>query len=254
MKRMLTLTLALVLVFSAVSGLAFAESWICPNCNETRDTEYCPYCAAQRPDRTSSTWVCPVCGQTLPAEYNFCPDDQAQKTSGKWPVRPFTGVGTSLKPYFNNPDGRRQAYFGPGKNYAGGGAYKPGHVQNARALFCEGSFALVDFYDPNVGKCCVYFSTNMLTNSNIDQVTLIPHSAITTAEVQPMEGPGYDYHVVDNTLKNQNTGEWYRVNVVLPRNTRVNVFFESNGWVFAEFTSEIGKARAWIPADMVDSY
>ena len=256
MKKMLVLMFVLAVAFSMISSLAFADGsgWICSNCNVERNTEYCPICGNHQPDKMKTTWICPTCGQTLPEEYNFCPDDQTGKSTGNWPVRYFTGVGTSLSPVYNNPDGRRQAYFGPNQHaYAGGGAYKPGHVQNAIALFCEGDYALVDFYDTNVGKCCVYFSTKVLTNMNIEQIVLTPHSARTIAEVQPMEGPGYDYHVVDNTIKNQTTGEWYRKKVVLSQNTRIDVFFETNGWVFAEFSSEIGLARAWIPASKVES-
>ena len=41
------------------------------------------------------------------------------------------------------------------------------------------------------------------------------------------------------------------VNRALEEGTDVNVFFETEGWVFAEFDCEMGTIRAWLPAEYV---
>ena len=39
--------------------------------------------------------------------------------------------------------------------------------------------------------------------------------------------------------------------IELGRGSLVNVFFETDGWVFAEFGCALGTIRGWIPAGMV---
>ena len=221
-KRLISLTVAWLFAFTPVlASIGESDTWDCPKCGRTGNTgNFCGSCANPRSVITLSPTVMPE-PEPTPESVPAVP----------WPVRAFTGVSTSLSPVnTDRANGRRQAYFGPDKyDYAGGGAFKPYAVQNAMALFREGDYALVDFYDPNVGKCCVYFPVGVLTNREMEEVTLIPYPARTTAKVQPMEGPGNDYHKVDNTMKNQRTGEWYRVLVELPQDTRIDVFFESEG-------------------------
>ena len=249
-RKISALLLVMILLLACTIGPAAADgsSWTCPNCHEERTTEYCPICAAKRP-ASSGGWICSTCGQTWPTAYNFCPDDQTPKSSGSWPVRVFSGVGVTLKMLPNNKSIKRLSYLGPSSNlYAGAGEFKASSVQNAIALFREGDYALVDFYYPSIGKCCVYFSILDLTDRNIELVTLTGHPARVISDVQPVEGPGYDYRVLEMLTPRKKIKE-----VILTPGTQIDVFFEMNGWVFAEFTASIGRARAWLPAGQVES-
>ena len=248
--KRISIFVLVILLLAGMFSIAGADggTWICPNCHEQRTTEYCPICAAKRP-ASSGDWVCSTCGQTWPAAYNFCPDDQTPKSSGSWPVRVFSGVGITLKTLPNNRNIKRMSYLGPGSNiYAAGGEFKASSVQNAIALFREGDYALVDFYYPSIGKCCLYFSVRDLTSRDIETITLTPHPAHVISDVQPVEGPGYDYRALELLTPRKFVKE-----VILTPGTQINVFFEMNGWVFIEFTGSIGRARAWLPAGQVES-
>ena len=41
--------------------------------------------------------------------------------------------------------------------------------------------------------------------------------------------------------------------VIIHEGQGIDVFFETDGWVFAEFTASVGRARAWLPASQVES-
>jgi len=194
-----------------------------------------------------ATWTCPTCGQELSQSYNFCPNDATARPSasaGSWPVWTLGGTGTSLRKLKSSKD-RHQSYLGPSKsNYHGAGAYKPYKVTSATALFREGDYVLVDMSYTTVGRRCVYFRASSLTNSSVEQVSLTPHAARTTGRVQPYYGPGtiYDRMTDDN-----------RNDIMLSSGTRISVYFEVNGWVFAEFQTVFGSTRGWIPANMVQA-
>ena len=167
---------------------------------------------------------------------------------GNWPEREFYGTGIALKALPNNKSIKRLSYLGPNSNmYARGGEFKASSVQNAIALFREGDYALVDFYYPATGKCCLYFAVKDLTSRDIEQVTLTGYPARVLSEVQPNEGPGYDYRLLEELTPRMAIKQVY-----LRPGTQVTVFFEMNGWVFIEFTGSIGRARAWVPASCVD--
>ena len=222
MKRMISLTIALMCLLTVLTGFAHADggSWYCSTCGTYRNTDFCPDCGARRP-----------AGQ-----------------SGSWMTLTMSGVGTSLRP-FNDQSRRHQSYFGPNSNYPGAGAYKPYKVTSATALFREGDFVLVDMSYQTVGRRCVYFKASSLTSAVVDQVTLSGTAAVTTSSVQPKFGPGYEYDSVEK--KNQKNGKTTTEAVTVGKGTRVNVFFEMNGWVFAEFGSSLGTIRAWLPANTV---
>ncbi|MCR5013079.1 MAG: hypothetical protein K6A72_12095 [Lachnospiraceae bacterium] len=168
----------------------------------------------------------------------------------QWPEKSFYGVGVYLPEPINFPNVKRQAYFGPSNYfYSPAGAYKATSVQNATALFREGDYALVDFYYPQIGKLCLYFQLDYLSTRNINEEVLTSYPAYITSEVQPMEGPGYDYHPLEETTPKMNIRQ-----ILLSRGTRIDVFFEMYGWVFAEFSCSLGLVRAWIPSSVVESY
>ena len=129
------------------------------------------------------------------------------------------------------------------------GGYKPYKVVSATVLFREGDYVLVDLDYKTVGRRCLYFKYSAITSAAADQVSLIAYPAVTTSAVQPKFGPGYEYDSV--VKKNQSNGSTMQENVVIGSGTQLSVFFEMNGWVFAEFGSILGTIRAWLPANTV---
>ena len=227
--------------------------WFCEACNEYRDTEYCPICGAHSPEESSSVWICPTCGKELPAEYRFCPDDRTERgvPGNKWPVKQLNRSSTSLKS-FSEEKKRHQSYFGPdAKAYGGAGAYKPYKVTSAFALFREGNFVYVDMSYSTVGRRCVYFKSTSVTNASVEEISLSTYAATVKHTVQPMFGPGNQYDVVDKTVTNQKTGKTRQEKIELSAGTSVNVFFETDGWVFAEFGCSLGTIRAWLPVSSI---
>ena len=191
--------------------------------------------------------------------------------SGKtWPVIELDGEDTVLNS-LSDSEGRRQAYYGPGSNYAQAGAYKPYKVLSAEALYREGNYTLVDMDYQTAGKRCVYFRTSYLTSQSAPAAAPDRFPARTTVSLIPMCGPGLAYEAVVQKepspyadwdlldLVGKFGGSWeiYEAlqdrtySVVLSQNSLVNVLFETEGWVFAEFECSIGMIRAWLPAEYV---
>lgn len=99
---------------------------------------------------------------------------------------------------------------------------------------------LVDLDYPT-GRQIVYFKKIDLTTLPEETVELVPYPSATVCAVTPLLGPGNQYGKVKHNGKE----------VLLDADTPVNVFFETEGWVFAEFDCSIGLIRAWLPADQV---
>ena len=253
MKKALTALLAFVCIFSLLLSIAFADgSWYCNTCGAYRDSEFCPVCGTQRLASDASVWICPICGNDIPSDYQFCPDDGTQRVTshGSWPVIELNGTGTSLRA-LSDSSKRHQAKFGPGSQYPDAGAYKPAKATSVIAFFKEGDYVCVDMTYTTVGRRCVYFKASALSNASANEVTMNSYSARTKAEVQPMFGPGQIYDpVVQKVAKN---GKTLTYNVTIPARTSINVFFENNNWVFAEFGCALGTIRAWIPVNQVEA-
>ena len=91
---------------------------------------------------------------------------------------------------------------------------------------------------PSVGVRRTYFRRSIFTDtSEIPEITLEGYPAITTKNVEARYGPGSTY----NRFSNADVGP----------NTKLTVFFEEDGYVFAEYTPGFELVRAWIPADSV---
>ena len=167
---------------------------------------------------------------------------QAFADRSAWPVISLSGYGTTLKPS-KDEKRRYQSTFGPGRGYPGAGAYKPYKVTSMTALMREGEYVLVDMSYQTVGRRILYFKDSSLTSATADEFSFSAHSAATTTTVQPMFGPGYAY----DEVQDQNGHR-----ITLGSGNRVSVFFEADGWVFAEFSCALGMIRAWLPADQVE--
>ncbi len=133
---------------------------------------------------------------------------------------------------------RVQSRCGPGDTYHGAGAYKPYKVTSTAALFAEGGYLLVDMDYTTVGHRRVYFLTGAFSGTGeVPEAALDGYDARTTGDLTPLFGPGGDYDVFTEAA--------------ILAGTHLLVYLEENGWVFAEFASDLGTVRAWLPADQI---
>lgn len=197
-----------------------------------------------------SVWYCPTCGIELSGDYQFCYNDGTARPDGSgtnpnpgpnnnhsWPTVSIQGSYTSFNRN-DDPEYRFQARSGPGKSYCGVGSYKIKKVSSAKILFREGGYAYIDLNYPTVGHRCLYVLAGMLSNDNAQQMNYSGISATATGSIIPRYGPGMNYDSFEEAS--------------ISSGTSVTVFFECNGWVFAEFNSlSLGTVRAWLPADQV---
>lgn len=136
-------------------------------------------------------------------------------------------------------DERVQSRCGPARTYHGAGAYKTYKMLSTDALFVEDGYVLVDLSYQTVGRRILYFPVSAFYNVNgVPTVTLDSVTAYTAADVIPTFGPGGEYDTFDEAA--------------VASGTRLAVFFEEDGWVFAEFESGLGTVRAWIPVEDVE--
>jgi hypothetical protein len=154
-----------------------------------------------------------------------------------WPVfDELTLYGVTIKPL--EGEKRVQSRCGPSKEYHGAGGYKPYKVTSTAALFAEGGYMLVDMYYTTVGHRRVYFPISAFTGTkNVPEASLTGYTAYTVSDLTPVFGPGGDYDVFTEA--------------VIASGTRLAVYLEENGWVFAEFACALGNVRAWVPAAQV---
>ena len=230
--------------------------------------------------------VMSLCGLSLAEEGS--PDSEA----AGWPEMTIAWADIALRD-LGDESMRHQAYYGPGKEYATAGAYKPYKVKNARSLLREGDYVLVELDYPTVGKRCVYFKKSMLREAPEEQVQLEAHPAKIDIAVIPVLGPGDDYDRLIQKMppewvfhpEDWPIDEWrkiygdnpgiFEVNalvetyggsdeieeatdrdewiVVLDPGTEISVFFETDGWVYTEFTCGTGLVRAWLPSRFVSA-
>lgn len=155
-----------------------------------------------------------------------------------WPRSSYQGISVSVYPL--PEDERYQSRCGPGRSYHGAGAYKTYKISSIKALFIEDGYVLVDLDYTTVGKRRLYFQTNIFTGlKGVPEATLTPYPAKTTCALTPRFGPGNAY----NDFQEAEIGS----------GTSLSVFFEENGWVFAEFDCALGPVRAWIPVESVEA-
>ena len=252
-RKGIAMVAAVLCLFMVLMGTASAESeWYCNTCKETWTTAWCPICGEHRPEG-EKTWICQTCGKEWSEEFNFCPDDRTEKmmTSGTWPALKLQGSDTGMKEYNPSTKRNRQARFGPNRDYPGAGLYSNSQIIKVKALLQEGNAVLVDMQTKGGGRRCVYFEEYTLKDYKVDPVSMTTHPAKIVTPVQASYGPGEEYDLVEHKRIAPRTGETLRDDVILTEGASIDVFFETDGWVFAEFTCSIGLIRAWIPANCV---
>ena len=248
---MIAVLVVTAIAFCVCSACAEESTWDCPECGKTGNTnQYCGGCGYARDGL----------------------NDDTQDNTAAWPEDPYSETEVKMVP-LQDSDGRHQAYFGPDKNtYASAGAYQPQLIYNAKVLFREGDYALVDFSERDSGKRCLYFKYIMLMKpNNAKAVNLKGYPAKTTNLLIPMYGPGEEYASVTQNMPSQ-YADWsfdelvsefggsyeigsalkpVRNSVYIEAGTQITVFFEMDGWVFAEVKCSLGLIRAWFPAEYV---
>lgn len=153
-----------------------------------------------------------------------------------WPEREYEGKRTGV--YELPRDKRYQSRCGPSRSYHGGGAYKTYKISSIKALFIEDGYVYADLDYTSVGRRRLYFSEDIFTSlSGVPDVSLSGYSAKTTEKVTPRFGPGSKYDEF--------------VEAKISAGTSLEVFFEEDGWVFAEFDCGLGSVRAWIRESQV---
>ena len=199
----------------------------------------------------------------------------AEETGKEWPVRGLTGQIIFLKPAsYLLKDIRRQTFAGPGRRYALSGAFRPDRVVTATALCREGDYVLTNLDYAN-SKRVVYFETQSLVSTDgVPEEKLEGVKAKTTKTVWPVYyGPGKEYDIVTQRtrsrfadLKPEILEELFEGDETLieralkdaihwvgvDAGSSVEVFFETNGWVYVETNCSIGPARFWLPASALE--
>lgn len=165
------------------------------------------------------------------------PAPTAGVAAAAWPEMEYESITVSVYPL--PEDKRYQSRCGPSRTYHGAGAYKSYKIESIQALFIEGDYVLADLSYTTVGNRRVYFQTSIFHSlKRVPSVSLEGYPAYTLETLTPRFGPGMKYDSFDQAQIGQGTP--------------LQVFFEENGWVFAEFDcSELGIVRAWIPVEQV---
>lgn len=153
-----------------------------------------------------------------------------------WPQVQYPRINISVRPL--PEDDRVASRCGPAKTYHGVGAYTTYKMISTQALFTEGNYVLVDLDYTTVGRRIVYFPQSAFKGvGNVPAANLNGVPAYTTASLTPTYGPGYAYDTFNEAA--------------IASQTPLQVYFEENGWVFAEFSCGLGVVRAWIPVAQV---
>ncbi len=238
-KKLISVLLLLGLLTQMTLAMADWSGWTCPVCGKTGNTlNFCPDCAAPRPDES---WTCPNCGQTGNTG-NFCGNCAHPRPSGS--VVPglterYVPVPVSM-PHLEDSSKRRQSQAGPSRQYPGAGAYKPYKVRHVDAFFVENGYVLVHLEYQTVEDRFLYFPKYVFASlrnvPEIDALEGVP--GITPKGTTPSWGPGAGY----TTFENWSTysGE------------PVTVFFRQNGYVYAEYSTGDGMVRMWLPENRVE--
>lgn len=160
--------------------------------------------------------------------------DTDSEAAVPWPTYTLTKYGLKIA----NENTAKQAYSGPSRNYTEAGNFLTWKLTRTDGLLIEGSYVLVEINYTSIGLRRVYFSRGVFKNSyNVPEVSLIGYPAVTTQSVSAWYGPGPMY----SAFEGANVGA----------NTQLSVFFEENGYVFAEYEAGFKLVRAWINANNV---
>ena len=230
-------------VISTVSSIASRADgtllWVLSSCGESA-TETVYYTL------DGSSWTSPAFTISLGEENSVSSASAATANEESWPSMSFDAYSAAM--YAEGED-RIQSRLGPSKDYCGGGAYKPYKTTSLYALFSENGYVFVDMDYSTVWHRRLYFPISKVYNleSSMQSKQWRGYAATTTVDITPSFGPGFDYDLFDSAP--------------LAAGNHVTVFFEENGYVFAEFNTTVSDTkstreetiRCYLPADKVQA-
>lgn len=154
-----------------------------------------------------------------------------------WPMSPYVGMKATLK---NDSSARVQTRCGPAGDYAGAGAFVKAKITRLHAYFIEGNYVYVELRSKTVAPRRLYIAKKFfyeIHKLDVPKVSLTGYDAVLTSSVTARFGPGIEFDVFKEAE--------------LSGGLSISVFYEENGWVYAEFPCAAGYVRGWIPADCV---
>ncbi len=135
---------------------------------------------------------------------------------------------------------RAYSYSGPGKDYLSSGGYKPYKQQRITVYFRDNGWYLTDVVYQTAEERFVYFRKSDFQSvpDSVPEVDSLPSwDGMTLCSVMPAWGPGSRFNRVER--------------YTVPGGTPIRVFFQENGFVYAEYQMAGSKTRMWLPADQV---
>ena len=135
---------------------------------------------------------------------------------------------------------RVYAYAGPGKSYVSVGGYKPDSQRKITVYFEENGFVLSDVLYRTAEERFVYLPKYSFDSiADIPAVSDLPfYQGVTTADLVPSWGPDSRFNAVQS--------------LSAEKGTDVKIFFQENGFVYAEYRCGKGTVRMWLPADGIE--
>ena len=233
------ITIFLLLLLFTACGYGEASSWDCPECGRTGNTgNYCGTCACPAPwgRETDDSAVSPSTTETQSIE------STSETTSlPDVPVLSKTYPGSDAHLRKSSDDGFRvYSYTGPSKTFVPSGGYKPYKQRKITVFFEEDNWVLADVLYQTAEERVVY-----LPKSSFDSIGNIPvvtelgyYIGTVTTNVEPSWGPDNRFNSVKSLMINEGT--------------KAKVYFQENGFVYAEYECEKGTVRMWLPANSIE--
>ncbi len=150
----------------------------------------------------------------------------------------YPGLDVRLKSA--GDDGYRvYSYLGPGKAYVPSGGYKPAKQRKVTVYFQEDGFVLADVQYQTTEERFVYLPKGSLSVSGSipDGSKMKTYTGTANGNITPSRGPDGRFNSVSS--------------LAVKKGTKLTVFFQENGFIYAEYSCDKGKVRMWLPADKV---
>ncbi len=172
--------------------------------------------------------------QSSPSATQTPTDEPPAPDAVPWPTYNLT----KHKLTFKDEWGHTMSYCGPSRNYAESGYFENWEITRVDGMLIEGTYVLVEINYTKMGLRRIYMNRgNLEGESSVPETTLTGYPAVTTKSASAWYGPGPMY----NAYQDASVGA----------NTALTVFFEENGYVFAEYEAGFQLVRAWLDADSV---
>ena len=135
---------------------------------------------------------------------------------------------------------RVYSYTGPGKTFVPSGGYKPYKQRKITVFFEEDGWVLADVqYQTSEERVVSLPKYSFDSIGNIPTVSRLEYyTGTTTASITPSWGPDNRFNSVSS--------------LVVEKGTKLKVFFQENGFVYAEYVCTKGTVRMWLPANNVE--